>query len=71
LGPRLPHRQPQDEDMTKTINLKVNASLLEAIDTLAERTFRSRSEILRQAAIKELESNGLVAVPRKTDARTA
>jgi metal-responsive CopG/Arc/MetJ family transcriptional regulator len=43
----------------------------EAIDTLAERTFRSRSEILRQAAIKELENNGLVAVPRKIDARAA
>jgi metal-responsive CopG/Arc/MetJ family transcriptional regulator len=57
--------------MTKTIALKIQPNLLEAIDTLAERTFRSRSEILRQAAIKELENNGLVAVPRKIDARAA
>jgi metal-responsive CopG/Arc/MetJ family transcriptional regulator len=57
--------------MSKTIALKINTSLLEAIDTLAERTFRSRSEILRQAAIKELENNGLVAMPRKIDARAA
>ena len=57
--------------MTKTIALKIQPNLLEAIDALAERTFRSRSEILRQAAIKELENNGLVALPRKIDARAA
>ena len=57
--------------MTKTTALEIQPNLLEAIDTLAERTFRSRSEILRQAAIKELENNGLVAVPRKIDARAA
>jgi metal-responsive CopG/Arc/MetJ family transcriptional regulator len=51
--------------MTKTIALKIQPSLLEAIDLLAQRTFRSRSEIMRQAMIKELEQNGLVAVPRK------
>jgi metal-responsive CopG/Arc/MetJ family transcriptional regulator len=57
--------------MSKTIALKIKSNLLEAIDTLASRTFRSRSEILRQAAIKELESNGLVAMPWKIDARAA
>lgn len=51
--------------MTKTIALKIAPNLLEAIDTLAERTFRSRSEILRQAAIKELDQHGLVAVNQK------
>jgi predicted transcriptional regulator len=51
--------------MTKTIALKIDPNLLAAIDALAERTFRSRSEILRQSAIRELESHGLVAVPRK------
>jgi metal-responsive CopG/Arc/MetJ family transcriptional regulator len=45
--------------MSKTIALKINTTLLAAIDVLAERTFRSRSEILRQAAIKELEQNGI------------
>lgn len=51
--------------MSKTIGLKIDLNLLAAIDALASKTFRSRSEILRQAAIKELEQNGLVAVPSK------
>jgi metal-responsive CopG/Arc/MetJ family transcriptional regulator len=56
--------------MSKTIGLKIDLNLLAAIDALAERTFRSRSEILRQAAIKELDANGLVAVPRKVAANS-
>jgi metal-responsive CopG/Arc/MetJ family transcriptional regulator len=50
---------------TETIACKMPQNLVEAIDTLAERTFRSRSDILRQAAMKELEANGIVAIAGK------
>ena len=43
----------------KMLVIKAEDSLVAAIDTLAERQFRSRSDIIRQATLKELEQNGL------------
>ena len=44
------------------VNMKMPAPLVESLDTLAKRQFRSRSDIVRQALMRELEANGLVPV---------
>jgi Ribbon-helix-helix protein, copG family len=59
------HRNLGDLDMRKvrkveTVALRMDESLVSAIDTLAERQFRSRSDIIRQGTLRELESNGLI-----------
>jgi metal-responsive CopG/Arc/MetJ family transcriptional regulator len=45
------------------VALKVDERLVKAIDTLADRQFRSRSDIIRQGVLKELEANGLCPTP--------
>jgi predicted transcriptional regulator len=42
--------------------VQVPPAVIEAIDTLAERQHRTRSEFVRQALIAELEKQGLVPV---------
>jgi metal-responsive CopG/Arc/MetJ family transcriptional regulator len=44
------------------IALHMSPTLIEAVDTLAERQFRSRAEVIRQSIIKELELHGLCPV---------
>jgi len=43
----------------KVISIKIDESLLNAVDTVAKNTGISRSEIIRRALIKYLEENGL------------
>ena len=42
-----------------TVTLKVPEGLVAAIDILSERQYRSRSDIIRQGLLRELEANGL------------
>ena len=44
------------------VAVKVDEGLVRAIDALADRQFRSRSDIIRQGVLKELEANGICAV---------
>ena len=50
--------RPQVEIVT----VKMPQSFVAAIDELAARQFRSRSDILRQGLLKELQANGLCPV---------
>jgi metal-responsive CopG/Arc/MetJ family transcriptional regulator len=47
------------DNTAEVISVKMAAPLLHAIDALAERQFRSRSDIVRQSVLRELEQNGL------------
>jgi metal-responsive CopG/Arc/MetJ family transcriptional regulator len=44
------------------VTAQVDEKLVQAMDVLGERQFRSRSDIIRQGVIKELEANGLCPV---------
>ena len=44
------------------VAVKVDEGLVRAIDALADRQFRSRSDIIRQGVLKELEAHGICAV---------
>ena len=44
---------------TELLQAKVDPKLVEAVDVLCERQFRTRSDIIRQGLLKELEANGL------------
>ena len=44
------------------VAVQVDEKLAQAMDILAARQFRSRSDIIRQGVIKELEANGLCPV---------
>jgi predicted transcriptional regulator len=41
------------------VAFQVDEALAAAMDQLAQRQFRSRSDIMRQALLRELEANGL------------
>lgn len=41
------------------VAVKVDEGLVKAIDVLAERQHRSRSDVIRQGVLKELEAHGL------------
>jgi predicted transcriptional regulator len=43
----------------ETIAFKADQALAQAMDELAKRQFRSRSDIVRQGVLKELEANGI------------
>ena len=47
---------------TELLQAKVDPKLVEAVDVLCERQFRTRSDIIRQGLLKELEANGLCPV---------
>ena len=51
------------KDEVEVVAVKMPRTLVSALDALAERQYRSRSDILRQAALRELESNGLCPTP--------
>ena len=44
------------------IALHISPTLLEAVDTLAHRQFRTRADLIRQAVLKELETHGVCPV---------
>ena len=46
----------------ETVVCKMRAPLVAALDALAERQYRSRSDIVRQAVLKELEAQGLCPI---------
>jgi hypothetical protein len=46
----------------KTVACKMEQTLVEAIDVLAERQFRTRSDVIRQAALRVLAENGICPV---------
>jgi metal-responsive CopG/Arc/MetJ family transcriptional regulator len=50
---------------TEKINLALPALLVEAIDKVAEQQLRSRSEYIRQAALKALEQDGVYPAPMR------
>ena len=62
----LPHKERlapmQRKENPETVAVKMPSTLVAAIDTLAKRQYRSRSDILRQGVIRELELNGLCPV---------
>jgi predicted transcriptional regulator len=43
----------------ETVAVRIDPRLVNAIDVIAERQFRTRSDIIRQAVLKELESCGV------------
>ncbi|MGZ8415612.1 MAG: ribbon-helix-helix protein, CopG family [Methyloceanibacter sp.] len=47
----------------EVLAVRCDPRLLAAIDTVAERQFRTRSDIVRQAVLRELEAHGIFAVP--------
>ena len=47
---------------SELIQAKVDSKLLEIIDNLAKRQFRTRSDIIRQGLLKELEAHGICPV---------
>jgi len=46
----------------EVVAVKVDEGLVKAIDVLAQRQFRSRSDIIRQGVLRELEAYGICAV---------
>ena len=44
------------------VALHISPTLLEAVETLAERQFRTRADLIRQSILKELETHGLCPV---------
>ena len=52
------------EASVETVAVKMAPSLVAAIDELAQRQHRTRSDVLRQGAIRELEAGGLCLVTR-------
>jgi TRAP-type uncharacterized transport system substrate-binding protein len=62
---KAPHRNPAMTELrlapqVEIVTVKMPQSFVAAIDDLAARQFRSRSDIIRQGLLKELEANGLV-----------
>ena len=55
-------KRPPPKRRGEVIAVQVNEGLVKAMNALAERQHRSRSDIIRQAALRELEANGLCAV---------
>jgi hypothetical protein len=47
---------------TELVQAKIDHKLVEAGDVLCERQLRTRSDIIRQGILKELEANGLCPV---------
>ena len=47
------------DNTTEVVSVKMATSLLHAIDALAQRQYRSRSDIVRQSVLRELEANGI------------
>ena len=43
----------------ETVAVRIDPRLVDAIDTVADRQFRTRSDIIRQAVLKELEACGV------------
>jgi hypothetical protein len=46
----------------EVVAFKVEEVLAEAMNELARRQFRTRSDIIRQGVLKELEAHGICAV---------
>jgi hypothetical protein len=46
----------------EVVAFKVEEVLAQAMDELARRQFRTRSDIIRQGVLKELEAHGIYAV---------
>jgi predicted transcriptional regulator len=46
----------------EVVAFKAEEALAQAIDELARRQFRTRSDIIRQGILKELEAHGICAV---------
>ena len=44
------------------VALHISPTLIEAVDTVAERQFRTRADLIRQAILKELEACGVPPV---------
>jgi Arc/MetJ-type ribon-helix-helix transcriptional regulator len=44
------------------MTVQMSTELLTAIDTIAAREFRSRSDVVRQAVLRDLEARGIVPV---------
>jgi metal-responsive CopG/Arc/MetJ family transcriptional regulator len=47
------------------VAVQVDEGLLKALDALAGRQFRTRSDIIRQGLLKELEAQGICPVPER------
>lgn len=41
------------------VAVKIDPRLVSELDSLAQRQFRSRSDVIRQALLRELQANGL------------
>jgi metal-responsive CopG/Arc/MetJ family transcriptional regulator len=49
------------DNKVEVVAVKMPQTLIRAIDDLAARQFRSRSDIVRQGLLKELQANGVCA----------
>ena len=52
-------RRPMTKAAPETLAVRIDPRLVAAIDTVADRQFRTRSDIIRQAVLKELEACGV------------
>ena len=49
---------------TELVQAKLDPNLAAAVDVLCERSFKTRSEVIRSALLRELQANGLCAIVR-------
>jgi metal-responsive CopG/Arc/MetJ family transcriptional regulator len=61
----------QNKPRTEKINLALPARLVEAIDEVAQRQLRTRSEYIRQATLKRLEDDGFCLLSDGDNRRAA
>jgi Arc/MetJ-type ribon-helix-helix transcriptional regulator len=55
-------RPTKNTPLRETVAVRIDPRLVDAIDTVADRQFRTRSDIIRQGVLKELEAHGICAV---------
>ena len=53
------HMEQTNQPAKRLIAITIAPALIEAVDKMAARQFRSRSEVIRQAVLRELEKEGM------------
>jgi metal-responsive CopG/Arc/MetJ family transcriptional regulator len=53
-------KSPAKKHPKQLLAVQVSSALVAAVDTIAERKFQSRSEVVRQALLAALEKEGVV-----------
>ena len=55
-------KAPKAKHPKQLLAVSISTSLVAAIDAIAERKFQSRSEVVRQALLRELELQGVCPI---------